>query len=233
VKRGRPKNIQTVVYDRNSPESYPSLIKYLEATGKVKHNSYAVMLKARNMYLRCVNTEKIALELHVEPSVIDRWILCFSWDEDRDKRQFEQFRKIAGASQMMKADVGQRHDRIAGSIEQVAERLLQQHQDGKLILTTRDLSTLASMLKSTQEVRRVVRGQNVDKKEQNLTVNINHHSVLDKLAAALVDVDDRPRLKQIPSRTIAVGAEESIGRDAEYEVIDRNATQSSEADRED
>jgi len=190
------------------------------------------MMKARSLYLRSVNVEAIAVECHVETAVIDRWALCFSWDEERDRRLFEQFRKIRGAEKMYGEDLGKRHDRIAGSIEQVAERMLQQHANGKTTLTTGDLSKLSSVIKSTQEIRRTSRGENIKKAESvnNLNVSISVPGVMERLAGALVDAAERPKLIQAKTRTIALGVEESIGRDTEYETTDGNAEERSDTE---
>lgn len=222
---GRPKKVRSLVIDANSPDNYPTLIRYLEATGRIKHTTYAVMMKARSLYLRNVNVAEIAIELKLEPAVIDRWALCFSWDEERDRRVFEQFRKMRGAEKLYGEDVGKRHDRIAGSIEQVAERMLQQHANGNTVLSPRDVNTLASTIKSTQEIRRTSRGENIKKNEdtKNVNVTISVPGVMEKVANALVDAYDRPKLIQAKTRTIALGVEESIGRDTEFETIDRDS----------
>lgn len=218
LKVGRPKDIKNVIVDKSNPDNYPTLIRFLEATGRIKHTSYVTLMKARNLFLRHVSVDKIAVQLNVEPSIIDRWALCFSWDEERDRRMFEQFRKVSGVNKMYGEDLAKRHDRIAGSIEQTAERLLQRNADGGgTTLSVRDLSGLASTIKATQEIRRTSRGENVKKNENNVSIQIGVPANLERLAGALVDAYDRPKLIQAQTRTIAIGVEDSIGRDTEYE----------------
>ena len=192
-KKGRPKDIKAVVKDSNDPDNYPTLARYLEATGRIQHTTYAVMAKAKNLFLRFTDVKQIAVSLCVEPAIIDRWVLCFSWDELRDKMMFEHYRKISGVKKMYGADVGKRHDRIAGGIEAVAERLLQRSSEGNDTLNPRDLNTIAN------------------------TINVELPANMNKLADALVDINDRPRLVETTSKTIALGAEGHIGRDTEYE----------------
>lgn len=216
VRKGGNKKV-TSPLERDDPDRYPSLIRYLEATGKVRQSTYSAMMKARNLYLRCVNTDKIAAELHIEPAIIDRWALCFSWDEERDRRMFEQFRKVNGAKKMFGEDLAKRHERIAGTIEQTTERLLQRQSDGQEKLSPRDLQTLASTIKATQEIRKTARGENAKKSTSDVNINVNVPGNLEKLAGALVDAYDRPKLTQVKTRTIAIGVEEAIGHDTEYE----------------
>ena len=223
--KGAPRIVRSPIVDKNNPDSYPSLIKYLEATGKLKHTTYAMMMKARSLYLRGKSVSRICDELKIEPSIVDRWALCFSWDEERDRRMFEQFRKVNGVSKIYGDNIGARHDRIAGSIEQITERRLQQHVDGKDILSTKDLKCLTDVIKSTQEIRRTVRGEKSQDKQGtvNNTLVISVPSNLDKLATALNDAMDRPKLIQSNTKTIAVGVEEAIGHDIDYEDVNRNS----------
>lgn len=218
LKRGRPRDLKKVVGAADNPEDYPSLIKYLEASGRIKHITTAVMLKAKNLFLRFVAVERIAAKLGIEPSIIDRWALCFSWEELRDQRLFAQFQKINGARALYTENLGQRHERIAGSIEQVAERMLQQQADGKASISVNDLKGLTSVIKSTQEIRRVARGVNVEKSEKNVHIQVSVPGNVEKLASALADVYDRPKLVSAKTKTIAIGVEDSIGDDAEFET---------------
>lgn len=209
---------------KDNLDKYPTLIKYLEATGKIKHTTYATMMKARNLYFRGVPSERIGVELRIEPSIIDRWALCFSWDEERDRRLFEQFRKVNGVERMYGENLGVRHERIAGSIEQLAERRLQQSANGKDPLSVKDLKGLADVIKSTQEIRRTVRGEKISNQPAtNNTLIVNVPGNLEKVSNALIDAFDRPKLVQSKTKTIAVGTEEAIGHDTEYEATDGNS----------
>lgn len=220
LRPGRPRDLTSPVVDKSNPDNFPSLIKYLEANGKIKHTSYAVMLKARNMFLKCVSPERICKILDLSADILDRWILCFSWEEERDRRMFEQFRKVSGVNKMYGDDIGKRHDRIAGTIEQVAERLLQKHANGLILLSTQDLARLTSVVKATQDIRRTARNESdVKKSENNVNVNFNIPHSMERIASALVDMYDRPKLVEAKTKTIALGVEGHIGRDSEYEHV--------------
>ena len=224
-KLGAPRIVTSPIVDKKNPDNYPTLVRYLEANGKLKHTTYAIMMKARNLYFKGAPSEKIAMELRIEPMIVDRWALCFSWDEERDRRLFEQFRKINGVEQMYGQDVSKRHDRIAGTIEQIAERRLQQSIDNPL--SVKDLKGITDVIKSTQEIRRTVRGEkaasNPNNPVTNNTLIVNVPGNLEKVSNALMDVFDRPKLAQAKTKTIAVGVEDAIGHDTEYETANRNA----------
>lgn len=218
-KRGRPKHIPLDLQDRDMPENYPTLLKYLEATGRVKHTTRAQMFRARHLFLRGVNSVKIANELMLDPACIDRWALIFGWEEERDRRLFEQFRRFTGGGSKYGANLGERHDRIAGNIEQVAERILHQHQNGELNLSPRDLSVVASIIKTTQEIRRTARNENISKKEAEVTVNFNMPQAAERLSAALVDAynEPKPTLSYTKKKQITVEIGDAIGTDEEYD----------------
>lgn len=229
--KGAPRIVKSPIVDKSNPDNYPTLIRYLEANGKLRHTTYATMMKARNLYFRGASTESIAHELRVEPAIIDRWVLCFSWDEERDRRLFEQFRKVNGVERMFGQDLGKRHERIAGTIEQIAERRLHQSANGKDPLSVKDLKGLTDVLKSTQEIRRTVRGEkaaaNTNPQITNNTLIVGVPGNLERVSNAIVDAFDRPKLVQAKTKTIAVGVEEAIGHDTEYETTNGNAEESS------
>lgn len=218
TKIGRPRDVRAVVVDRQNPDNYPSLVAYLEATGKVKHTTYATMCRARHMFLRFVPTEHIAVALKTQPAIIDRWALCFAWEEERDRRVFQQFRKIAGSTNIFNEDIGKRHERIAGGIEQILERFLEEHANGKVKLSAKDLNTITTTLKSTQEIRRTSRGTKKELEDKNTHLHLHIPSNLDRLAGVIADASVKPQLKSAPTKTIAVGVEESIGSDVEFET---------------
>jgi len=218
-RKGRPKDIATPLMDRHDPGNYPTLLRYLEAKGKVRHISYVQMMQARHLFLRGGDSTYISEQLDgaIEPAIIDRWALMFSWDEERDRRLFEQFRKSSGTDKPYGGDLAKRHERIAGGIEQYAEKLLLDGQNGKEDIKARDLATLASTIKATQEIRRTARGEDIDRKENTVNVNLGIPASLERLAGAIVDFHEPTQLKALPTRTIAIGTEDILGSDEEFE----------------
>lgn len=215
-KRGRPKDIARVVLGDN-PDDYPSLLAYLEAKGQIKHISQVQMYRAKFLYMRGYSLEQIANAVHLEPPIIDRWAVLFGWDEERDKRLFEQFRKLNTVSNGYGGDLAQRHERIAASIEQAAERILEK---GNGQVNPKDLSTIANVLKTTQDIRRTARGvapvKGSGPENSNNTFNVLVGDP-SKVVDALSTIFDRPKLVEQKSTTMAVGMEERIGRDTEFE----------------
>jgi hypothetical protein len=219
IKRGRPRDISSPIKDKNDPDNYPTLASYLEAQGRITHITHAQILRGRFLYMRGYSAHQIATDLNIDASIVDRWALIFAWDEERDKRLFNEFRKVTSISGPYAANLSERHERIAGGIEQYAEKILQGAANGKLNITSRDLATLASTIKSTQEIRKTARGENIKKTEDSVNVNLKLPSSLERIANAMVDAYDAPRLTEVKSRTIAIGAEDSIGRDTEHEIV--------------
>ena len=229
-KPGRPKDLTPVVFDKNDPDNYPSVAAYLQATGKLKKAGYAVMMKARSLFYAYTSVEEIAKQLNCDQDTIDRWSLIYGWEEERDMQMFHRFRKVSGVTEMYGENLANRHNRIAGSIEQVAERLL--HKAKEEGLDPRELKTLASVIESTQNIRRTANGitaKTEDPKEKSKSVPVNINFNMERIADALVDVHERPVLTQRKSQTIAVGMEDAIGHDVEYEAsIDGTAEESDE-----
>ena len=220
-KMGRPKHVPLDLQPQDRPENYPTLIRYLEATGRIRHTSVIQMARARHLYIRGGNVRAIAEELKLEPSIVDRWANIFAWDEERDRRLFESFRKVASIDGKYGKNLGERHDRIAGSIEQVAERLLHQHQNGEIALDPRALATLASTIKQTQEIRRTARGESVKKEEKEVQINVNMPQSFERIAAAMTDAYETPKLASVKTRQIQVKVgEDAIGTDEEFETSD-------------
>ena len=217
VKRGRPRDMAVVARGDN-PDNYPSLSAYLKAKGKLKHITQAQLYKAKFLYMRGYTSEQIAHDLQIEPAVVDRWAMVFAWDEERDRRLFEQFRKLSALDKPYEGDLASRHERIATTIEQVAERLLRRSSEGHE-LSARDLATLASTLKSTQDIRRTARGVASPRDKENSSNNTLNVVVgeASRIADALATVFERPQLEQRKSTTMAIGVEEHIGCDTEYE----------------
>lgn len=198
-------------------QSYPTLLKVLEKEKGLKHTTQAQVMKARHLYVTMNRSVKqTAKVVQVDHKIVERWIMAFGWEEERDRRLFEQFKKISGHRDYMSPHTDQRHDRLAGTLEGVMERMLQDHADEKIDLTAKDLSTMASTLKQTMEIRRTLRNKSgpVEKKELQVTHDL-HSETIDKIATMLSDGGER--LIESPVKRLKVQFAGHTGTDEEYE----------------
>lgn len=222
TERTRPRNLVVPedLYEDERPEDYKSLLHYLESKGRVKVTEYGQMMKARNLYVtKGMGVRETATKCRVDEAILERWIMLFGWEEERDKRIFNSFRKLAGFRERMSPHVDQRHDRLAGTIESVAERMLQAHQDGTSSLSTKDLSTLASVLKSTMDIRRVVRNKSNPADRKEVDVRLSMPENIENVAHMIQSLAQEPRQIEAPKRRnqLEVSFGQSIGTDDEFE----------------
>lgn len=213
--------VPTDLNQKEAPENFATIARYLEAHGKVKHLSYAQQLKARSMFIRGKSIMDICEATELQPHMVDRLSVINGWEEERDKRLLSSFRRINGLAKRLAPDVDERHDRIAGSIEAISERLIHQHQDGGLSLCPADIKRLAEVLKTTVDIRRTIRGQKGSTHETKHThrLELPDEIEAEKLATALSAVISGRPPKQLAASTKRVEVEigEGIGFDTEFE----------------
>lgn len=227
-KRGARPRMIILPMDLNAgerPDDFSSLTKYLERTNRIKHLTYAQQMRARHLYLRGKNPRIVSEDTGLDCSVIERLVVINGWEEERDKRLFSHFRNINKLADRLAPNVDERHDRIAGTIETVAERILHAHFDGQTV-GINDLKRLAETLKTTVEIRRTIRGKKGTTNETTHThrYELPDESQTDRIAAALTHAlgtarDAEYTVSPVAHR-ITVGAGESIGSDEEYESDD-------------
>ncbi len=224
-KRGSRPQMVILPMDLNAgetPDDFSSLTKYLERTHRIKHLTYAQQMRARHLYLRGMNASTISEDTGMACSVIERLAVINGWDEERDKRLFHKFRTLNKLADRLAPDVDERHDRIAGTIETVAERLLHAHFDGQPI-GINDLKRLAETLKTTVEIRRVIRHKKGPGSDSTVThrYELPDVSQTDRIAVALTHAlngtpDAEFSVKRSQHR-LQIGVGETIGSDEEYE----------------
>ena len=85
---------------------------------------------------------------------------------------------------------------------------------------------MAATVKSTMDIRRTIRGQDVNKSEKEVNVNLNLTGGMERLADALTDATlGRPMLKAPKSKRIAVEIGDAYDTDEELEdSIEDNST---------
>ena len=208
------------------PGDFSSLIKYLERTKKIKHLTFAQTMRARHLYLQGKNAQVISEDTGLACSIIERLAVINGWEEIRDERLFNQFRNLNKLADRLAPNVDERHDRIAGTIETVAERILHAHFDGQPIAIN-DLKRLAETLKTTVEIRRTVRGKKDSTGDRgplvSLNVSLPDESQTDRLSAALTHALTQAKDAEFvpvdgqPVHQLQIGLGESIGSDTEFE----------------
>jgi hypothetical protein len=159
-------------------------------------------------------------------SVIERLAVINGWEEERDKRLFANFRTINKLAEKVAPNVDERHDRIAGTIEQAIERILHGHFDGQAVAVN-DLKRMSEVLKTTVEIRRTIRGKKGTTSE---VVNTHRFEVpdegaTDQLARALTHAlgsskDAEFEVKDNRNHQLQISVGESIGSDDEFEDQD-------------
>lgn len=207
-----------------SPDSYPTLIRYLQATGRVRHLTYAQQLKARHLYIRGIGLPEIKAKTKLDIATIERLAVLNGWQEERDKRLFSMFQNVNRLGRRLSPNVDERHDRIAGSIESVVEKILHSIQEGEESVSAAEVKRLTDTLKATVEIRRTIRGQ---KGSKNETVHRHSHEhalqlpdevETVKLANALQTAISGSPVRQLePSKKVEVHISDGIGSDREFE----------------
>jgi len=218
----RPKlEVMPVDFDQDRPDDYPTIAAYLQSQGHVKHLTYTQQLKARRMFIQGKSIPEIVQQTDLEPHMIDRLSVINGWEEERDKRLLASFQKINSLTRRLSPDVDERHDRIAGSIESAAERLLHAHQDGQCSMDPADIKRIADILKTTVDIRRTIRGQ---KGSTHETKHVHELQLPDdveaeKLATALSAVINNKAPARLASspRRLDVSIGDGIGSDQEFE----------------
>lgn len=207
-----------------STGEHSTLLAQLESEGRVQRTTTVQLYKARHLFLARNPVALIAKKMNLQVSQIEYWVMAFGWQEILEKKQFAVFQKVSGLRDQFSPNTEKRHDRLAGTIESCAERLLQAHQDGDEVLTTKDLQTLAGTVKTTMDIRRTVRGQGgpSSKAEVNVTHSLNMPASMDRLANALSDAAVPTRelniIDDAPPRRLEVAFGETIGNDEEFEA---------------
>jgi len=193
-----------------------TLLQTLEESGDLLKISALRFKQARYRVTRGMSPKKTAKEVGVEVEEIERWCRLFGWEEERDRREFAQFRRVR---ENFSPHTDERHDRIAASIEQEMERCIHKAQQDGEEMSPKDLSILASVLKSTMGVRRTVRGKSGPADEKKVDVNINMPENLERLANALGHAVDPLAIKLPEVKRIGVEVEVDglVGTDEEFE----------------
>lgn len=173
------------VLQKHNPDRYASLIDFYEKTGRIHKTKMAQVYKARHLYIaKFYNAASVAKTIKVPLSVVERWIQVFGWDMERDRRLFVQFKKF---NQLTKTDqaLDERHDRLFGSIESIAEEYLNKAQDEQGTLDMTALKNLTDILQKTMTARRTLR--KVEDPAKRVTHSIESPELFKSVMAAVLD----------------------------------------------
>ncbi len=174
---GRPRKVAIPTRQEElRPENAPSLMTYYKRRGKLKETTKAQMFKARHLFItKALNSREVAKRVSIPIQIVEQWIVIFDWQERRDRLLFNSYRKVHTLAKDRAQNIDERHDRIAGTMETLIERLMHDHLDPevKFALGPKDLNGLARAIRELQGIRRLVHDKPTAK------VDINKKLTLD------------------------------------------------------
>lgn len=168
-------------------EDTNDIVKYLTKRGKITQTTLAQMYKARFMYTsKGYNEKHIAETLGLSVGIINAWIVQFDWKESRNKRLFEKFANLQEIRKRKAAGLDERHDRIAQTLEDTLENILETYSTQGEMVNPKDLSIMTKTLKDLQEIRRTSHAKDkIEKKETKQTLILETGDNFNKMASML------------------------------------------------
>lgn len=232
-KIGRPKRVARDLDQPLSEDEAPSLLAYYKSRGSIRETTRAQMYKARNLYItKGYNETQTAKAVGVPTSVVTRWVVLFDWQEERDAILFKHFRKAHNAQRRSK-NLDERHDRIAGTMEECVERLLHKHLDPKdeFTLGPKDMNGLARAIRELQGVRRIVHDKPTQKVDVNKTLTLDTDGSFKNMSKMVESLfGDTPRINPPRNHQLEVSFPGGV-QDAEFEtILNDEAEEETEAD---
>lgn len=208
-----------------------TLLQELALNGKVTAHSQVQMAMARKYFVKeGKNTRQIQDLVAIPQRKLDKWVLLFGWEEERDKYTYSKYRKVANVARRKGIDVDARADRIMGTIESVAERMLQNHLDDEAsgetdnLLSPKELAVLAACVKTTHGQRRIATGRDKVEKTEHTVAFLGKVDILHRVGHAMVDASrSMPQLETMRAAQITAKSHEL--EDVEYEVSDEHISE--------
>ena len=161
----RPKDTLT---RETSQRDRQSLTQKLTKQGKIRLTNDLQLLRARKAFVvDLLPLAKVAEDLGLERSTLQRWAHLYNWYDDRSDRELALYRKVAGLRRNLVPDIDQRHDSIFSSLEDLLETTVRELSDAGVAVPPQHLRTLASTAEICQKSRRVVH-----KKEQSISKKV-------------------------------------------------------------
>jgi len=150
------KPVLEVVKSSKVKPGQPSLPEYIRS-GQVHQVSKNQLLRVRRLYVKKGWTPaEIAEKIKLPIAVVERWILAFSWTEERDRLLFNSFRSVKAIKDKTVGSLDERHDRILGTVETIIERLLTQQMNEEADLTPGELGIITKAIQTSASMRREI-----------------------------------------------------------------------------
>jgi len=171
-----------------APGDFPNLLEYLEASGQVQKLSEARLLKVRHLYVtKGYSTARIAKKLGIPEANVHRWVIAFSWEEERDRRLFSRLRNVKDFRDNKSEYLDERHDRILGTAETIAEQILNKHIDKQIELDPSELKAVVDTVKNSVAMRREIHGKEGKVSVSKRTISLEAPGIMKQIAAAVAD----------------------------------------------
>lgn len=209
---------------QNEPKT---LLQELHLQGHVKAHSQVQMAQAKKYYVKDgLGPKEIYAQIGVDETLVRKWILLFGWDEERDRHEFNKYRKIVGLARDRGVDIDGRADRLMAKIETVVEEILEKNKEHMSeknplgLLKPKDLAILANCVKTTHTQRRETRKKGSGGENKNpLPVAFQGSiDIIHRIGAAVADVAGQDaQLKDVRSKVKELNV--NSFEDAEFEVM--------------
>jgi len=208
-KVGHPKNVSIpVASEARRPENAPSLMSYYKVKGQLKETTTAEMYRARHLFItKALNSTEVAKQTKIPVQLIEQWVVLFDWQERRDKLLFQSYRKIHSLAKDKAQHIDARHDRIAGTMETLVERLLHDHMDPEteFSLDVKDIHGLARAMKELQGIRRIVHDKPTQRVEINKTITLDTAGSFENMKGMVESLlGARPEIEASPTPRLEV-----------------------------
>ena len=204
-----------------------SLLQQLELQGNYKAHSMVQLQMAEKYYVKQGKSPKqITKLIAVRPDTIEKWAVQFGWDELRADHEFKRWRKASAIAKRQGLDLGQHHDRMLSTVENLVEKMLHEHyeavkegrDEGRL--EPKDLVALTNVIKTSRSERRDIRGEKDTTKKTEVTVDVKGSvDIMQRVGVAIADSMGAVELTKNARKANLISAEEEI-EDAEFEVLE-------------
>ena len=184
-----------------------SLIIRMERTGKLKTVKSLAIMKARALYVTKLRDKRdVAAEVGVDMPTLDRWIFQFAWDELRQEKEFQLYRKVSNIRRQSIPNIDQKHDQMFHSLESLIEDTIYRIKRDEIELNIKDLNTLSKAAQTCMDCRRTIHRKEAPASRQ--IIELQDQTLFNEFATMLQEAVTKPKpritldaketIKQIP-----------------------------------